>query len=172
MFPSALLDRLRSGLIQLLLRLSRGLPASLTAPPMILPVVAAPPQAPRRPREVDIRQGLTYLALVLVVFGAYFAALWIADEVSAPLALVAFIVEVHAVYLAIYGLEYFGVIDGERRDGMISRVENLCPIGNFFSPTPPTMILPRRMLTFLARFIVRAVSFPPEQEENSNSSVV
>lgn len=162
-------DHLRRGLLQLFLRLSGRLPA-LVAPPPMLPMVAAPSQAPRRPREVHIRQGFVYLALLVVMFGAYFVALRIAERVSVLLAVGAFIVEVHLVYLGIYGLEYIGVIDHERRDGLIARVENLCPIGNFFSPTPPTMVLPRRFLTFLARFVVRAVSLPPEEEENNNNN--
>lgn len=175
MFPSALLatvqDHLRRGLLQLFLRLSGRRPAHLAPPPNEHPAVAAPSQAPRRPREVHILQGLIYLALVLVMFGAYFVALYIAKRVSVLLDVVAFILEVHLVYLLIYGLEYVGVIDGERRDGLIERAENLCPIGNLFSPTPPTMVLPRRFSTFLAQYVVRAVSLPSEEEENNNSVV-
>lgn len=79
---------------------------------------------------------------------------------------VVLIVVVHIVYLGIYALEHYGLVDGERCDGLVEGVENLCPVGNFFSPTPPTMVLPRRILTILARCVVRAMT-PPPGEENT-----
>ena len=139
-FVAAARDLLRLGLLQLFVGLPVGL-AALTAPPpmMLSSAVAEPSLAPRRPRDVHIRERFMYLALLLVMFGVYIVTLRIAKHVSALLAAVAFIVEVQLVYLCIYGLEHIGVVDGERCDWLIKHVENLCPIGNFFSPT---MVLP------------------------------
>eukprot|EP00752_Nemacystus_decipiens_P003986 g3651.t1 len=132
----------------------------------MLPVVAAPARAPRRPRDLAICQGLVYLALTLVVSGAYFVAWCTAERVSMVFAPVALIVVVHIVYLGIYALGCYGLIDGERCDGLIEDVENLCPVGNFFSPTtPPTMALPRRMLAILVKCVVRVMTPPPEEED-------
>lgn len=159
MFPSAFLRAiggvLRLGLRQLHLRLTGG--------GAVLPVVAVP-----QARELAICQGHVYVALMLVVSGAYFVALCTAERVSMVFAPVALIVVVHIVYLGIYALEHYGLIDGERCDWLIKNVESLCPVGNFFLPTPPTMVLPRRVLTILARCVVRAIA-PPEEEEDESS---
>ena len=137
--------------------LSRSIPRlnALTARPPLLPVVEAMPRAQCRPRELAICQGLVYLVLILVVSGAYFVAWCTAERVSVAFAPAALIMVVHIVYLSIYSLERCGVIDGERCDSLIKCVEGLCPVDNFFAPTPPTLVWPRRVLTFFARDFVR-----------------
>lgn len=69
------------------------------------------------------------------------------------------------VYLAVYALGRCGVIDREVRDRLIESVENLYPVGNFFTRMPPTTPpWSRRAISFLARHAVRAVSAVPPAE--------
>ncbi|CAN0320286.1 unnamed protein product, partial [Ectocarpus sp. 13 AM-2016] len=44
----------------------------------------------------------------------------------------AFFVFVHAIYLGIYVLEYYGVIDREHCDNLLRHVEEWCLVCNFF----------------------------------------
>jgi len=113
----------------------------------------AKPEAQRQPRELAICQGLEYLVVVLVVSGAYYVSWCTAERVSVVFAPAALIMVVHIVYLSIYALEYFGIIDVERCESLMNCVEGLCPVENFFfTRTPPSLMLwPRRVLTSLAR---------------------
>ena len=148
-------------------QLSRSIPRlnAITARPALLPVVEVVPKTQRQPRELAICQGLVYLVLMLVVSGAYFVAWCTAERVSVAFAPVALVVVVHIVYLNIYALERCGVIDGERCDSLIKCVEGLCPVENFFMPTPPTLVWPRRVLTLLARSLARVVTQADQEED-------
>lgn len=124
-------------------------------PPPLLPVTEATRENQRQPRDLVICQGLEYMFLVLAVSGAYFVAWCTAERVSVAFAPAALIVIVQFFYLSIYALEHFGVIDDERCDSLISCVEGLCPVENFFTrPTPRLVFWPRRFLAFLANVII------------------
>ena len=158
--PPVFLRRIGNGLL-------RRLP--LNADPLPLPVVAIR-RARGQPREPAICQGLVCLTVMFGVYGAYFVTHTAARRVSVTFSPFAFVGVVHMVYLAVYALERLMVIDREVRDRLIESVENLYPIGNFFTRMPPT-IPPwsRRVISSLARYAARravaAVQAEEEQED-------
>ena len=149
--------------------LLRRLAFNTDQPP--LPMVAE--QAPDQPREPAICQGLVCLTVMFGVYGAYFVTHTAARRVSLAFAPFAFVGVVHMVYLGIYALERCMVIDREVRDRLIESVENLYPVGNFFTRMPPTIPRwSRRAFSFLARSAARAVAAAPAQEEREDADWV
>lgn len=153
---AALLRTIRNGLRRL---------AFNTHPPP-LPVVAV---RQGQPREPDVCRGLVCLTVMFGAYGVYFITHTAARLVSVTFAPFAFVGVVHMVYLGIYALERCTVVDLVTRDSLIESVENLYPVGNFFTRMPPT-IPPwsRRVISFLARSAIRAVVAVPAGEERQD----
>lgn len=105
------------------------------------------------PREFAVCRGLIHLAVMLVLYLAFTIASVAAQRLSMACALVTLVLVVNSVYLGIYSLEHFGVIDEERCDSLIEIVQGWSLVANLFSPTAPTIRpWPQQILGAVARF--------------------
>lgn len=126
------------------------------------------PRDRRRPRELAICRGLLDLAVMLVIYIVFVVASVAARRLSMACALVTLVVIVNTVYLGIYALEHFGVIDDERCDGLIEIVQGWCLVANLFSPTPPAIRpWPKHILAAVTKSIARVLDSRAEEEEEA-----
>lgn len=130
------------------------------------------PRDQHRPRELAICRGLGHLAVVFVIYIAFVVASVAARRLSMACALFTLVVIVNVVYLGIYALEYYDVIDRERCDSLIEIGQGWSLVGNLFSPTPLTIRpWPKQILAAVARLVARVLPAQAEEEEGGGGSL-
>lgn len=98
---------------------------------------------------------------MVVVSGAYVVIVWTAKRMSVIFAPATMSVVVHIIYLFVYALKHYKIIDRECCDSLIESIENLRPVaGNFFMHSLPAVLWPRRVLTIVARYAAHSQHSP------------
>lgn len=132
--------------------------------PRLLPVAASRPE--ERPRRViAFKSGLTKLVLTLVVSCGYYLAWCTAEQVSPIFAPVALILVTHGVFLCIYALEYFEIIDSEGCNDLIASVEGMSLVTNVFEPMARKQSWESSVRAMYARFAARLIDAGDEEKE-------
>eukprot|EP00903_Cladosiphon_okamuranus_P005722 g5680.t1 len=123
------------------------------------------PRRQRRTLELAIHRGSTHMAVMLVLLMALTIASVVARRLSMACALVTLVVMVNFVYLGVYALRYYDVIDDDRCESLIEIVQGWSLVGNLFSPTPHTIRpWPRHILAMVTRFVTRLLATRAEEE--------
>lgn len=132
------------------------------------------PGGRRQHRQLAFSTGSVDLALFFVVCGAYTMTFAVAERLSKAFALFTLVAVMQIVYLGIYALEHFEVIDDERCDRLIESAQKQSLVDNFFAQDPPpnrtARQMPMRALAFMARSAARLVELVEDHyaEEEGN----
>lgn len=121
----------------------------------------------RQPRQLAIVPGFLHLAVIFGVCVAYSAAFAATELVPVAMAVALYIGLINLVYLGIYKLEYYEVIDRECCDNMIESVTNLCPgfKVNVFAQNAVVRLWPMNVLVLLERLVARRVALAEGDQE-------
>lgn len=113
--------------------------ANATRPPVLpetLPLHGNAPVIARAHRAVEIGRGLAYVSLFCTACFGFHIALVTAERISVAIAPIPLVLAVHAVYLSLYALEYYGLLDQDLCNDYVTRMGEMSFVGNFFASEP------------------------------------
>lgn len=117
----------------------RGIFPTATRPPVLpetLPLHGNTTVIARAHRAVGIGRGLAYVSLFCTACFGFHIALVTAERISVAIAPIPLVLVVHTVYLCLYALEYYGLLDQDLCNDYTTRMGEMSFVGNFFASEP------------------------------------